>query len=248
MGARLRFDNLTLGYERHPAVHHLSGTVAAGTALAVVGPNGAGKSTLLKGIAGLLRPLGGRVMLEGCRPRDIAYLPQQPALDRGFPVDVADFVAMGCWRRSGAFGAVVGAGATAVAEAIAAVGLAGFEDRAIGTLSGGQMQRALFARVIVQDAPLILLDEAFSAIDRQTVADLAAIVARWRADGRTVIAVLHDFAQVRAHFAETLVLARAPVAWGPTDKALRESEALFRAHALHEAWDRGAGVCEQDAA
>lgn len=246
MGATIRFDDLTLGYERHPAVHHLTGTVAAGALLAVVGPNGAGKSTLLKGIAGMLAPLGGQLAVQGCRRRDIAYLPQQPAIDRGFPIAVADFVAMGLWRQLGPFGHVGRRAAAAVAGAIDSVGLAGFERRTIGTLSGGQMQRALFARVLVQDAPLILLDEPFAAIDETTVGDLAAVVTGWHGDGRTVIAVLHDLDLVRRLFPETLVLARRPVAWDATADALATGAAAART--MMAAWDEHASVCRQDAA
>ena len=94
MSSAITFDNVTLGYERHPAIHHLSGTVDAGDLLAVIGPNGAGKSTLLKGLAGLLRPLEGRIAMAGGR-RDIAYLPQRSQVDRAFPLSLFDFVAMG---------------------------------------------------------------------------------------------------------------------------------------------------------
>ena len=103
-GPILRFENLTLGYNRHPAVHHLRGEVAAGSLLAIVGPNGAGKSTLLKAIAGELRPLQGRIELIGVQRRQIAYLTQQATLDNSFPIVVHDFVAMGLWREIGAFG------------------------------------------------------------------------------------------------------------------------------------------------
>ena len=91
----ISFEDLTLGYERHPAVHHLSGEIRKGDLLAVVGPNGAGKSTLLKGIMGELRPLGGHLDLNGARGREIAYLPQQNDIDRSFPISVFDCVAMG---------------------------------------------------------------------------------------------------------------------------------------------------------
>ena len=97
--AVLRFDNLTLGYERHPAVHHLDGAVEQGALLAIVGPNGAGKSTLFKGITGALTPLAGAIERDGVDARGIAYLPQVPDIDRSFPINVYDMVAMGLWRR-----------------------------------------------------------------------------------------------------------------------------------------------------
>jgi zinc/manganese transport system ATP-binding protein len=114
-----------------------------------------------------------------------------------------------------------------VLQALAAVGLAGFEQRWLGELSVGQVQRVLFARVLLQDAGLILLDEPFNAIDARTTADLLALLVRWRDEGRTVVAVLHDLDQVRVHFDQTLLLARETVAWGPTAEVLR-AENLFR--------------------
>src|SRR5271169_110697 len=106
--AQLRFRNLTLGYERHPAVHHLDGAVETGALVAVMGPNGAGKSTLFKGIVGALKPLAGSIERDGLDARDIAYLPQGAEIDRSFPIAVYDMVAMGLWRRKG-FSAGIGA-------------------------------------------------------------------------------------------------------------------------------------------
>ncbi|MFS8037901.1 zinc ABC transporter ATP-binding protein AztA [Xanthobacter sp. AM11] len=246
MTAQISFRNLTLGYERHPAVHHLTGDVRAGALLAVCGSNGAGKSTLLKGICGALRPLGGAIDRHGLSPRDIAYLPQGAEIDRSFPIQVYDMVAMGLWRQAGLFGGIGRADRQRIAEAIAAVGLEGFEARPIGTLSGGQMQRTLFARLLLQDARVILLDEPFTALDAKTVADLVALVRRWHGEKRTVIAVLHDFDLVRATFPETLLLARTPVAWGPTPEALGPDN-LLKARRLGEAWREDAGTCSNAA-
>ncbi|QFR33206.1 zinc ABC transporter ATP-binding protein AztA [Ancylobacter sp. TS-1] len=241
MGNVLSFRNLTLGYDRHPAVHHLDGDVADGDLLAVCGPNGAGKSTLLKGIAGVLSPLTGRI--EGHVPaREIAYLPQAAEVDRTFPIDVYDLVSMGLWRRAGLFGGIGRADRARIEDAIAAVGLEGFEMRPIDTLSGGQMQRTLFARLLLQDARLILLDEPFTALDAGTMADLTALVTRWNGEGRTVIAVLHDFDLVRDHFPRTLLLAREAVAWGATREVLTPDN-LAAARRMCEAWDEAAPAC-----
>ncbi|MCP1561501.1 UNVERIFIED_ORG: zinc/manganese transport system ATP-binding protein [Methylobacterium sp. SuP10 SLI 274] len=240
----IRFQGLTLGYDRHPAVHHLDGTIAPGDLLAVVGPNGAGKSTLLKGIVGEIRPLDGSVE-AGPRSGAIAYLPQAAEIDRSFPLSVLDLVAMGLWRPLGAWRSLIRQRSRLV-EALAAVGLNGFEDRPIGTLSGGQFQRALFARLILQDARIILLDEPFTGIDERTTADLLTLIRGWHREGRTVVAALHDLAQVRAHFASTLVLARRPIAWGPTREVLTPP-VLARALRLSEAWDEAAAICRHDA-
>jgi zinc/manganese transport system ATP-binding protein len=245
--AILAFEDLTLGYDRHPAVHHLDGAVSRGELLAVVGPNGAGKSTLLKGIVGLLRPLDGAIRLQGISRDQVAYLPQQAEVDRSFPIAVFDFVAMGLWRTLGALRGLTARGRDRVADALAAVGLTGFERRPIGSLSGGQMQRLLFARLLLQDAPLILLDEPFTAIDAKTAADLLWLVRRWHGEQRTILAVLHDLDQVRGHFPHALLLAREAVAWGPTADVLTPVN-LTRARTLCEAWDEAAALCLRGAA
>lgn len=246
MATALAFQNLTLGYDRHPAVHHLSGEIAEGSLLAVVGPNGAGKSTLLKGIVGILPPLGGKILRSEMKAQDIAYLPQIAEIDRSFPISVYDLVAMGLWRRAGLLGGIGRADGEKIVRAIEAVGLRGFESRAIGTLSGGQMQRALFARLLLQDARVILLDEPFASLDSKTVSDLLELVHRWHGEKRTVVAVLHDFEMVKQHFPEALLLAREPVAWGKTADTL-SAENLLRARRMSEAFDDLAGVCEDAA-
>ena len=99
------------------------------------------------------------------------------------------------------------------------VGLGGFERRPIDTLSVGQFQRVLFARLLLQDADLVLLDEPFAAIDAKTVADLMDVIRRWRSEKRTVIAVLHDLDQVRRDFPNSLLLARELVDCRPDRRA-----------------------------
>ena len=245
MAAQIKFQNVTLGYDRHPAVHHLNGEVASGALVAVIGPNGAGKSTLFRGLAGILKPLAGSIHLGGLDIKDIAYLPQTADIDRTFPISVYDFVGTGLWRRTGFFGGMGKAAREKIAQALAAVGLNGFENRSIGTLSGGQMQRMLFARVLLQDARLIVLDEPFNAIDAKTSADLLALVKRWHGEGRTVLAALHDMELVRNHFPETLLLARGPVAWGATAEVLT-AENLLVALRMCEAFDDSAAACADD--
>jgi zinc/manganese transport system ATP-binding protein len=247
MNAALKFQNLTLGYDRHPAVHHLDGAVARGALVAVIGPNGAGKSTLFKGIIGLIPPLAGAIDLVGCRVHDIAYLPQIAEIDRSFPINVYDMVAMGLWRSKGLFGGIGRKDRDAVEHAIGAVGLTGFEPRPIGTLSGGQMQRMLFARLLLQDARVIVLDEPFNAIDAKTCADLIALIRRWHGEQRTVLTALHDLELVKAHFPETLLLAREPVAWGKTADVLTPDN-WTRARHMCEAFDDQAQACVVEAA
>lgn len=238
----LRFDNLSLGYAGHPAVHHLSGNVDSGTLTAIVGANGSGKSTLLKGIVGILKPIDGRCTVHCQR---LAYLPQQSEIDRSFPASVTDLVSLGFWQRRGLLGRFTASDRTELAACLEAVGLTGFEKRSLDSLSGGQMQRALFARTMLQDADLILLDEPFNAIDARTIDDLVRLIGGWVAEGRTVLCVLHDHLLVREHFPKTLLLAREVVAWGPTAQVLT-TENLRRARQFQEAWDETAEWCEDD--
>jgi zinc/manganese transport system ATP-binding protein len=242
MSVALQFRNVTLGYERHPAVHHLDGAIETGALIAVVGPNGAGKSTLFKGIVGVLKPFAGRIERAGLKPQDIAYLPQAAEIDRSFPINVYDMVAMGLWRRTGLFGGIGRTARQSIEQALAAVGLTGFEDRSIATLSGGQMQRMLFARLLLQDARVIVLDEPFNAVDAKTSADLFDLVQRWHGEQRTVLTALHDIDFVRTHFPETLLLAREPVAWGSTADVLTP-ENLLMARRMCEAFDEHAAEC-----
>ena len=239
-------DNLTVSYRQHPALHHISGRFAPGSLTAVIGPNGSGKSTLLKSIMGLLKCGGGRVKLGTPRER-IAYLPQMTEIDRSFPLQVRDCVLLGCWSAVGAWGSVGAAMLARAHAAIHTVGLEGFEQRTVGSLSSGQFQRVLFARLLMQDADLILLDEPFNAMDSRTTAALLDLIKQWHIQGRTVIAVLHDDAQVRAHFDQTVLLARELVAWGDTAQVLTEPH-LQRARALAEAWDDNADICHTDEA
>jgi zinc/manganese transport system ATP-binding protein len=245
--AAVTFQNLTLGYDSHPAIQQLGTEIAEGSLTAIVGPNGAGKSTLLKGMTGALTPLEGTINIDGFRAEEIAYLPQQSRIDRSFPLSVVDLVAMGLWQETGAFGRLGRRQHARVEEAIAAVGLTGFEKRPIGSLSGGQMQRALFARLLLQDARLVLLDEPFTAIDAKTMADLLEVIKRWHQEGRTVLAVLHDYETVGTHFPETLMLARELVAHGPTARVLT-AENQFRARQMCEACAGTPHTCGKDAA
>ena len=240
MNAALRLVNLTVSYDRHPAVHHVSAEIPAAEMTAIVGPNGAGKSTLLKALLGLAPHIEGRIESTAKR---IAYLPQQAEIDRSFPISVFDTVLLGRWSRFGGFGAAKHVDIHDAQHAIEAVGLSGFERRPIDTLSVGQFQRVLFARLLLQDADLVLLDEPFAAIDSKTVADLMAVIQRWRAEQRTVIAVLHDLDQVRRDFPNALLMARELVDAGPTARVL-SAENLLRARAMAEAWDEHADACD----
>lgn len=130
--------------------------------------------------------------------------------------------------------------------ALQQVGLAGFNQRSLDSLSGGQLQRVLFARLLLEDAPLILLDEPFAAVDEATTADLLALIQQWHQQGRTIIAVLHDLHQVRSHFPKCLLLARDVFGLGATAEVLTP-ENLARARKMQVLADPLAPVCDLDA-
>ena len=233
--------SVTVTYQRHPALHHLSGCFEPSSVTAVVGPNGAGKTTLLRALAGDLPLQSGHI--DGLAGQRMAWLPQHSEIDRSFPISVREMVGHGLWHQLGAWGWRRASHRAACDQALAAVGLSGMEQRSIDTLSGGQLQRALFARLILEDAAVILLDEPFAAVDEPTSADLLRLIAQWQRNGKTVITVLHDLRLVREYFPQTLLLARQVVAWGPTTQVLTEANWL-RAQRLREPFDEHAPLCE----
>ena len=215
---RVRLRDVTVRYGRRTALEAVSGEFASGSLTAVVGANGAGKSTLLAAIAGVVRLSRGTV---NCGARQhLAYLPQLAAIDRDYPLTVLELIALGGWREFGAFRSPSTALRTRAVLVAETVGLAGRLARQIGELSVGELQRALFARLMLQDAAVILLDEPFAAVDAQTLSVLLDQVIQWHQEGRTVIAVQHDLDLVRARFPLTLVLARRCLAWGVTEAVL----------------------------
>ncbi len=242
--AAITLHNLTLGYQRHPAVHHLSGSFASGSMTAIIGPNGSGKSTLVKGLTGFLRPMEGSIDRDGLLPRQIAYLPQRLEVDRNFPITVFDTVLLGLWQEIGMFGGMNRTLWQRAAQALSIVGLGGLEGRAINELSGGQFQRMMFARMSLQDAPVLIFDEPFSAIDQQTILDLMAMIRHWHDEGRTLLIVIHNLDLVWEFFPQTLLLAREPVAWGQTSEVLTEKH-LLQSRTMAQAWDQSAAICRQ---
>lgn len=213
-------EQLTLRRGGRDVVRDLTGRFAPGTLTAVAGPNGAGKTTLLLALCGLLPVTSGRILRGSVDPQSIALLPQEGRLDRAFPITCRDVVALGWTARLGLFRRIGREHYAAADRALAAVGLDGLGSRSIGALSAGQFQRVLFARTIVRDAPVILLDEPFSAVDATTEADLMAIVHLWHRQGRTVVAVLHDLDLIRAEFPQTLLLGSDTHLWGATNEVL----------------------------
>jgi zinc/manganese transport system ATP-binding protein len=213
-------NNLEVGYDRRAVAMPLCGRFLSGSLTAVIGANGAGKSTFLKTLAGLQSAVAGDIKFnQGKRPR-LAYLPQQAELDRSFPISVFDIVAMGCWPQSGLFGGINRQSAMNVEQALETVGMTEMASFPVGSLSGGQLQRTLFARLLMQQAPLIMLDEPFTGIDSQTTELLLKVIAQWHREGKTVIAVLHDISMVSRHFRDVLYLSGQQNLWGSAHDVL----------------------------
>ncbi len=232
----LILDDVCVSYGRVHAVCHLTGKFEAGSLTAIAGANGAGKSTLVKAIMGELPLTNGHINQGKLTPQDIAYLPQTAEIDRHFPLNLEDLVSLGSWRKNGAFRGLSNACLEETKDALRQVGLAGMEKRQIGSLSSGQFQRALFARLLLQDARVVILDEPFNAVDEQTTHDLLALILQWNKESRTVLAILHDLEQIEQHFPNTLLLAREAVYWGDTRQALSVQNKQ-RAKSLIHYWD-----------
>lgn len=204
----INIRNLSVNYPNTSVISGLSCHFGEAALWAITGPNGAGKSTLLKAILGLQYSIQGQIMFRGVCPCDVAYLAQQNQLDRRFPLNVRDTVAMGLFRRVGLFRSYTKEQKDKVQEALHKVGLSRFANVPLQALSGGQFQRVLFARLILQDASIILLDEPFTGVDNRTLEDLMLLLRQWVEEGRLVIVVLHHLDLVQKHFPQTLMLAR----------------------------------------
>ncbi|WP_380184257.1 metal ABC transporter ATP-binding protein [Kalamiella sp. sgz302252] len=208
----IKLENLRVGYQGRAVTPPLNGVFAQGSMTALVGANGCGKSTLLKTIVGLLPPVSG--LVELAPPQlNVGWLPQQAEIEKSFPISVFDLVALGCWRHCGWFGAIDRQGRQKVMAALEQVNMAEFAAAQPGTLSGGQLQRVLFARLLVQEASLLLLDEPFTGIDAETTRLLLTLLMDLHQKGHTLIVVLHDQAIVEHYFPQVLRLEGEKAEW-----------------------------------
>jgi manganese/zinc/iron transport system ATP- binding protein len=202
--------------------------LGTGTLNALVGPNGAGKSTLLKGLLGLLpiAPTGEALFFgrpfAAARAR-VAFVPQRAEIDWSFPASALEVATMGFAARLGVFRRPGREGRAAAMRALETVGLADAARAQIGELSGGQQQRVLVARALAADAELLLLDEPFANADAAAAGRLLATLRALAREGRTVLAVHHDLAAVRAHFDRAIVIAGGIAADGAPREVLEPS-------------------------
>lgn len=234
--------DLSVSYKEWPALEKVNGVLYRGSLTAVVGPNGGGKSTFLKALTGLLKPERGQLRFHGTSFQKIAYLPQQSEIDKSFPLTVRDVIALGLCPEQGFFHRFQKDILKRADQALARVGLPSCGKRSLQALSGGQLQRVLFARLIVQDADLLLLDEPFNAVDAYTIEDLMRLIVSWQAEGRTVVVVSHDIDLVREFFPESILMAREVLGWGKTEDVVT-LENLKEAKKRSRTWETCVESC-----
>jgi ABC-type Mn2+/Zn2+ transport system ATPase subunit len=247
--AALAVNGLGVRFGRREVLAGVSFAIGRGELVGVVGPNGAGKSTLFRAICGLVDHRG-EVVIGGVRchhHRDrmsTAFIPQRAALDPDFPITVGELVESGrrrfrrWWCRSSA------PDRRATEAALATVHLTGRERDPVGILSGGQLQRALLARALAQDADILLLDETLAGIDAPTTAELLALFRRIVDEGRTLLVATHDLAVARRSFDRCLALNGRLVADGPPTRVLAGAalEATFGSGPVPDATETGEAV------
>lgn len=195
--SRLQLEGLSIGYDR-PLLGVRSAAIQAGERIALTGDNGSGKSSLVKTIVGLLPPLAGRCIVP--RHRSIGYLPQLSSEDRQFPLSVYEWVLSGLWRKRGPLVAYHDSDHACTAELLSRLGLLAFADSRLDELSGGQWQRTRLARLLVQGAHYLVLDEPFNNIDEMSQSLILKELYEAARAGCSVLCVLHDMRLARRAF------------------------------------------------
>ena len=185
-------ENTSLGYDGKPIVTGLNFTVNAGDYLCIVGENGSGKSTLMKTILNLTPPLAGSIHMEGLKPTQIGYLPQQTQVQRDFPASVLEIVLSGFQGQRGWRPFYTKEEKAAASANLKKLGLEGFERRCYRELSGGQQQRVLLARALCATQKCLLLDEPISGLDPKATAQMYEIIEQLHREGITIIMISHD--------------------------------------------------------
>ncbi|MEV4624626.1 metal ABC transporter ATP-binding protein [Asanoa sp. NPDC049573] len=243
--AAIHIDRTTVRYGDVVALDDVSLRLHPGRVTGLVGMNGSGKSTLFKTVMGIVKAERGHVLIDGAEPAAarrrglVGYVPQSENVDWTFPVSVGDVVMMGRYGRLGFTRRPRPEDHVAVARALARVELTDLAERQIGQLSGGQRKRAFVARVIAQDARILLLDEPFAGVDKRSEATIVRLL-RELADGRSIVVSTHDLHALPSLADEAVLLLRRVLFHGPVDEALRP-ETLARAFGLDLFASEGVG-------
>ncbi|QFI36837.1 metal ABC transporter ATP-binding protein [Moritella marina ATCC 15381] len=249
----IKIKSLSVYYQNNIALSNISTTLDDGDLVAIVGPNGAGKSTLLKSIMQQITIKSGSIDLGDLSLKNIAYLPQSSQIDHTFPITVTEFVSAGAWQRTSFWRVFSKHEQHLLKQALAKVDLEDMAGRQISQLSGGQFQRMLFARMLLQNAEILLLDEPFGGVDAQTTELLMRVVQECQQQGKTVIAVIHDLALVQRYFPTTLLVATNLIAAGKTADVLTQQYLLqagyqhFAYCAVHNSFNNPATSIEKRA-
>ena len=214
----IRCQTLRWGAPGQPLTPPVDFELPKGSLTSVIGANGSGKSSLLKVIAGLQKPLGGKVIIDVPRKGGLSFLPQQQHLDRQFPISLQELVAAGFWGSKQA----PEIRNQRLKSALEDWCLTGLEHRPLMALSGGELQRALLARLSLAEAPLLLLDEPHAALDELGQALLWKHLHAWHADGRTLVVVCHDLAAVRQQIPQALLIKSSGCVLGPSTELIRQ--------------------------
>lgn len=213
----IRFQNITAAYNQRIAIDDVSFEVNNPTIVGILGPNGAGKSTFLKAALKLI-PARGNVTYHDeplfKKQREVAYVEQKSAIDYTFPITVAEVVSLGLYPRLKPWSRMKNHWEK-VNVALQAVDMQEFAKRQIGELSGGQFQRVLLARTLIQDASLIFLDEPFVGIDTTSEQIIMSLLRDLKQKGKTIFIVHHDLSKVTDYFDEILLLNKKKIAYGP---------------------------------
>ena len=206
------------------ALDDVTFSITKGKKVAVVGPNGGGKSTLFNALAGLVPVVNGSLKINGLSPQDakgsISYVPQRDLINRNFPLSVKQVVEMGLVSKNSLNLFSRKQINLKIKEALENVGLSEKINESINNLSGGQFQRVLIARGLAQDADILLLDEAFSAVDVGAQEDIMSLISDINLDGKTILVATHDINNLEEKFDEVLCLNRHCCAYGNPSEVL----------------------------
>jgi manganese/zinc/iron transport system ATP- binding protein len=213
--------NLTVSYQKKPAIKSINLKITEGSIVGIIGPNGAGKSTLIKAILGLLPYDTGEVKIFGknldeSRKR-ISYIPQREQFDWDFPINVEDVVMMGRYSHLGMFSFPGKKDKEIVQEKIQKVGMQDFRTRQIRNLSGGQQQRIFLARALAQESDIYLMDEPFVGVDAKTERTIFDLMNELKQQNKTILVVHHDLGKVTEYFDKLILINQTLVAYGDTD-------------------------------
>ena len=211
--------NLTVTYKDTPALENINVKLSKSKIIWIVGPNGAGKSTLIKAILNII-PSKGIVTIDDKVSKEqlsnVAYVEQKIKIDYTFPIKVRECVSLGIYPKIGLFKKLKKEDWKKVDDALKLVGLEEYSNRQISELSGGQFQRVLIARCLVQEAKYIFLDEPFIGIDSVSEEIIMNTLRKLRDNGHTILIVHHDLRKVHAYFDEVLLLNKKLISYGST--------------------------------